>query len=101
MIGIDRQNMKLLFIDNTKSPHQNHLVNLNDLSACRLIKKRNKRNGYIGNISLQLVFRQKNKPEIIFPVYNESSDNLSKLMRLSKKASYWEKTINLFREVEA
>lgn len=98
MIGIDRENLKLLFIDNTKPHPENHLVALNDLASCRLVKKRNKRNGYIGSIALHFTFKQKNKPAIILPVYNELKDDLYKMMRLSKKATYWEKTINLFRE---
>jgi hypothetical protein len=98
IIGIDRENLKLLFIDNTKPQAKNHLVALNDLASCRLVKNRNKQNGYISSIALHFTFKQKNKPAIILPVYNELKDDLYKMMRLSKKATYWEKTINLFRE---
>ena len=99
MIGLDRLNMKLVFIDNTEMPQKIHLVNLNDLADCRLIKQTHKGNEHISKISLQCIFKQKNRPELILPVYNELNDNLYEMMRLSKKASYWEKTINLFREV--
>ena len=99
MIGLDRLNMKLVFIDNTEMPQKIHLVNLYDLADCRLIKQTHKGNEHISKISLQCIFKQKNRPELILPVYNELNDNLYEMMRLSKKASYWEKTINLFREV--
>lgn len=98
IIGIDRENLQLIFIDNTKQQPENHLVALNDLASCRLVRKRNKGNGYIASIALHFTFKQKNKPAIILPVYNELKDDLYKMMRLSKKATYWEKTINLFRE---
>ena len=100
IIGIDRHNMKLAFIDNAQTPSQTQVIDLGDISSCKLVKNKNRKTGHITNIALQFHFRQKNKPEIIFPVYNEFSDDLYKLMRLSKKATYWEKTINLFRETK-
>lgn len=100
MIGIDRLNMKLVFIENTKSTHQSHLIDLTELSKCRLIKQKNEWKGYISNISLRCIFKKKNQPDVILPVYDEHSDRHYKMMRLSKKASYWQKTITLFKESE-
>jgi hypothetical protein len=47
---------------------------------------------------LKCIFKQKDKPALILPFYNEMKDDLFKLMRLSKKAAYWEKSINIFKE---
>ena len=99
MIGLDRLNMKLIFVENTSAPRRIHLVNLTDLAACQLIKQKDNSNEHIVKIFLRCIFKQKNKREIILPVYDELHDNIYKMMRLSKKAAYWKKTINIFREV--
>ncbi|MEO6814534.1 MAG: hypothetical protein ABI172_11430 [Ginsengibacter sp.] len=97
MIGIDRENMKLIFVDRSNIPQQIELINLNELSSCNLITQTNADKGYISNISVECAFKETNKPEILLPFYDEGKDNFNKMMRLSKKASYWEKAINLFR----
>ena len=99
MIGLDRLNMKLVFMENTSVPQKIHLVNLTDLSDCHLVKEKDRSNEHIGKIFLRCIAREKNQPEIILPVYDEFNDNIYKMMRLSKKAAYWKKTINIFREV--
>ena len=99
MIGIDRLNLKLIFLDNSKIPQEFHLIDLYDLSACRLIKQKNDSNGHISNIFLQCIFKKEvAAPDIILPFYNEITDDLFKMIRLAKKASYWKKSINIFRE---
>lgn len=98
MIGIDRLHLKLVFLESNKGDNQFHLIDLEEISACRLISQKNPSNGHIRNISLQCTFKQKDKPALILPFYNEMKDDLFKLMRLSKKASYWEKSINIFKE---
>jgi hypothetical protein len=99
IIGLDRLNGKLIFIDNSKEPQQKHLISLQDLAACNLKKERNTKNGNISEIYLHCVFKENKQPDVKLPVYNSATDDLYKMMRLSKKASYWEKTINIFREV--
>jgi hypothetical protein len=99
IIGLDRLNSKLIFIDNSKEPQQRHLINLQDLAACSLKKERNIKNGNISEIYLHCLFKENKHPDVKLPVYNSATDDLYKMMRLSKKASYWEKTINIFREV--
>lgn len=97
MIGIDRLNLKLVFFDNSKSFQVFHLISLEDLSACHLIKQKNPTSGHISKIFLQCVFKN-NSDEIVLPFYDEMTDQLFKMMRLSKKATYWQKCINIFRE---
>lgn len=98
MIGIDRLHLKLVFLESGKDASQFHLVDLEEISACQLISQKNTSNGHIRSISLQCTFKQKNKPVLVLPFYNEMKDDLFKMMRLSKKAAYWEKSINIFKE---
>ena len=98
MVGLDRENLKLVFLDRSSHPRQIQLIHLPKLLSCHLLKKKDPSTGHISNISLQCIFKEKNKEDILLPFYNEANDTLHKMMRLSKKASYWEKSINLFRE---
>ena len=98
MIGIDRLNLKLVFLDKSTGVSQFHLVDLEEILNCRLVSEKNTSNGHIRSIYLQCTFKQQDKPALILPFYNEMKDDLFKLMRLSKKAAYWEKSINIFRE---
>jgi len=98
MIGIDRLNLKLVFLDRSTGAGQFHLIDLEEILNCRLISEKNTLNGHIRSIYLQCTFKQQDKPALILPFYDEMRDDLFKLMRLSKKAAYWEKSINIFRE---
>jgi hypothetical protein len=97
MIVIDRLNLKLVYLDNSKGFQVFHLINLEDLSACHLIKQKNPSSGHISKIFLQCIFKN-NSAEIILPFYDEMTDQLFKMLRLSKKAIYWQKCTNIFRE---
>ncbi len=98
MIGIDRMNFKLVFLDRSTDPQQFHLIDLQDLLDCRLIKQKNNLNGHISHIFLQCIFNDKDESDIRLPFYNELNDDLFQMLRLSKKASYWVKSINIFKE---
>ena len=98
MIGIDRLNLKLIFLDNNNKPGEFHLIELNDLSDCHLIKQKNSSTEHISKILLKCIFTQKNKAPIELLFYDEMKDDIFKMMRLSKKALYWVKSINIFRE---
>ena len=98
MIGIDRLNLKLVFLDRSAGVSQCHLIDLEEILNCRLVSEKNVSNGHIRSICLRCTFKQQDKPALILPFYNEMKDDLFKLMRLSKKAAYWEKSINIFKE---
>ena len=98
MIGIDRLNLKLIFLDNNNTPGEFHLIELNEVSACHLIKHKNSSTGHISRILLKCIFIQKNRESIELPFYDEMKDDIFKMMRLSKKALYWAKSINIFKE---
>jgi hypothetical protein len=98
MIGIDRLNLKLVFLNNSSMPNRFHVIDLRDLSACRLIKQKNLSTGHISAIYLKCIFKKKENPEIEIPFYDALHDDIFKMMRLSKKASYWQKSITIFTE---
>ncbi len=96
IIGIDRLNFVVVFLDNKTKKFL--LIRLKDLADCRLIKERNPTSGHVNRIYLQCIFRHKEKQEEILPFYNEMNDDVYMMMRLSKRAAYWAKRINIFRE---
>ena len=96
IIGIDRLNFVVVFLNNKTKKFL--LIRLKDLAECRLIKERNKISGHINRIYLQCIFRQKEKEEVMLPFYNEMNDDVYMMLRLSKRAAYWAKRINIFRE---
>lgn len=98
MIGIDRLNLKVIFLDKSAAKKQFHLIDLKALSACLLIKQKNSSTGHISKILLRCIFLQKNKAPVELLFYDEMKDDIFKMMRLSKKALYWVKSINIFRE---
>lgn len=98
VIGIDRQQQKLVFMEGTNHPLHTELVDLREIASCKVSKLRNKNTGYITRIFLKIIFKDKEKDYLLLPFYNESTDKLFRMMRLSKKALYWQKSIELFRE---
>jgi hypothetical protein len=97
MIGIDRLNFKLVFLINSASKKQFHLVDMRDLLNCSLKKDRDKVTKHISKIYLQCQF-EKGVPDINFVFFDESKDDPFKMMRSFKKASYWKKCIDIFTE---
>lgn len=98
IIGIDRNEFKLIFMDGNKVPSEKLLLDLKEISDCRILKTKTKSTGYIGKIFLKCSFKNNNKPDVLLPFYCEKTDKLFRMMRLSKKALYWQKAIELFRE---
>lgn len=96
MLGIDRLDYKVVFFDSKKRIF--HLIDLAEVSVCRLIKERNKISGHISKIYLQCVFKNKNVPPLNLPFYDAEYDSVYRMLRLSKKASYWESSINIYRK---
>ncbi|MEO8719928.1 MAG: hypothetical protein ABI297_08715 [Ginsengibacter sp.] len=98
MIGIDRLNLKLVFLDNRSIPALFHVTNLEDIATCRLIKQKNAINGHISKISLQYILKNKKEADINIVFYDALHDDIFKMMRLSKEASFWEKRIHIFQQ---
>ena len=96
IIGIDRLNYVVVFLNNKTKKF--FMVRLKDLADCHLVKERNKISGHISHIFLKCIFKEKNKADIDLPFYNELNDDVYMMMRLSKRAAYWAKRINIFRE---
>ncbi|MEO6905677.1 MAG: hypothetical protein ABI148_04905 [Ginsengibacter sp.] len=98
MIGIDRLNLRFVFLNNRTIPASFHVIKLKDISTCRLIKQKNLPTGHISHIFLKFTFKQKSLPDINISFYDALHDDIFKMMRLSKEASYWEKRVNIFRQ---
>lgn len=96
IIGIDRLNYTVVFLNNKSK--KIHLIRLKDICECRLVKERSEPGGHINRIFLKCNFKQKEKAEVIFPFYNEQSDDVFAMISYSKKAAIWAKRINIFRE---
>lgn len=101
IIGLDRENMKIIFLDrkNRMKPIMN--IDLDEVLSCKTITSRKTDTSHIKSISLEITYRNLQKERIILPFYQENNDKFYKMMRLAKKAYYWEKRINLFREMPA
>lgn len=96
IIGIDRLNYAVVFLNQKTKKFL--LIRLIEVADCRLIKERNKISGHISHIFLKCIFREKGRTEVHLPFYNELNDDVHMMIRLSKRADYWAKRINLFRE---
>lgn len=96
MIGLDRKHKVLVFFENSTIPPKVDLISLADILSCKIIKKRNPVKGHINGIYLKCTFIDETKQEVLLPFYEERKDKFIKMLRLSKKAYYWEKSINLF-----
>lgn len=101
IIGLDRENMKIIFLDRRNKIQPLMAIDLDEINACKIIKSRKSDKSHIKSISLEITFRNPGKERIVLPFYNENQDKFYKMMRLAKKAYFWEKRINLFKELPA
>jgi len=96
IIGLDRLNYVVVFLNQKTKKFL--LIRLKEVADCRLIKERNKTSAHISHIFLKCIFKQKGKDDVHLPFYNELTDDVYTMIRLSKRADYWAKRINIFRE---
>ena len=101
VIGLDRENMVLVFLDRKNKVKPVRTIDLNEIHSCKTIKSRKTDSGHIKSISLEITYRNPDKESVTLPFYHENNDKFYKMMRLAKKAYYWEKRINLFRKMPA
>lgn len=97
-IAIDKEHGKLIFVDKAKQPTQNMVIDLEEINSCKIVKTRNPKNGHISSISIQCDLKTTETP-VQLCIYKENRDPMYKMMRLTKKAFYWVKTINLYKEM--
>lgn len=101
IIGLDRENMKIIFLDRKNRTNPVMTIDLDEILSCETIKERKTDNSHIKSISLEIIYRNPGKDRIVLPFYHENNDKFYKMMRLAKKAYHWEKRINLFKEMPA
>jgi hypothetical protein len=99
IIGIDRLNYVIVFLNQKTKKFL--LIRLKEVANCRLIRERDKTSGHINHIFLKCIFKEKSKADVHLPFYNELNDDVFMMIRLSKRADYWAKRINIFREAAA
>lgn len=97
IIGIDKEQMKLVFLDRKNKINPLYLIDLHDVESCKLVKSRKTEKSHIKSISLELFLQ--NKERVVLGFYHEKQDKFYKMMRLAKKAYWWDKTINLYKEM--
>ncbi|MBS1738166.1 MAG: hypothetical protein JSS98_16400 [Bacteroidetes bacterium] len=96
MIGIDRRKLKILFLNCNNGAAEVNVIDIKNVGECTVQHEINTANGFIKNINLRCTMRNTDEMQLL-PFYHEKPDTLNKKMRLSKKASYWAKAINLYR----
>lgn len=69
IIGMDQKSKQLFFLKKTATDEIIHVVNLNEIQRC-YIGKTNRTNKSIDILSLNFIPRDKNKPEIVWEIYN-------------------------------
>ncbi|MEO6682101.1 MAG: hypothetical protein ABIN48_04685 [Ginsengibacter sp.] len=97
IIGLDREHLKLIFLDRKNKLNPVRIHDLEGILSCKTIKSRKTENSHIKNISLEIIYQNPDKEIIVLPFYQEGYDQFYKMMRLAKKAHFWEKTINLYK----
>lgn len=101
IIGLDRENMKLIFLNRKNKINPVRMIELEDILSCKTIESRKSENSHIKSISLEIIYRNPEKEKVVLPFYHENNDKFYKMMRLAKKAYHWEKRINLFRQTSS
>ena len=101
IIGLDRESMKIIFLEKKNRIKQVMVIDLEEVLSCKTIKERKTDNSHIKSISLEITYRNPEREGVILPFYHENNDKFYKMMRLAKKAYYWEKRINLFKKMPA
>lgn len=96
VIGIDRINYKLVFYDGTINLF--HLIDLSEISSCRMVREKNEESGHISRIYLQCISKDHDVPPVNLPFYDSREDNVYRMLRLAKKAAYWQSSINIYRK---
>lgn len=94
-IGIDRKNMKLVFVDFRNKPTDKFCIDLETLFFCRVVKTCDDPSDKIKKIFLEI--RNKNSEKVSkLTFYDRNSDNLYAKASLERRAEYWKNKINCY-----
>lgn len=98
IIGIDKINRKLLFIDNTRSEEQAIVLDIPALKLASIIKETNSAGRLTGAIKIVCQFKDPVSPPVQLNFFDEFYDDSSLLELAEKKALRWNQTINIYRQ---
>ncbi|MEO6069966.1 MAG: hypothetical protein ABIN57_01865 [Chitinophagaceae bacterium] len=94
LIGLDRMNKKMVFIDHTKTKRQEHCIALLEIASCYIHKVKGDPEKEISSIHLEL--KHKRNDEVTrFCFYDDSCDRITDLPSLARKAKFWKNRIDL------
>ena len=95
-IGIDRQSMKLVFVDFRNKTTDKFCIDLETLFFCRVVKTWDEFSDRVKKIFIEL--RRKNSNEVSkLTFYDRDFDNRYAKASLIRRAEYWKNKINCYR----
>jgi|SRR6185437_765274 hypothetical protein len=100
IIGLDKLNQKVLFLDKTKEATQIHLFDLRRLSFCEIVKTVARPERHIGTLAIQCSFKDPNHPSVYLTIFDIHFDNMADLSILEKRAECWKQNISTYKDHE-
>jgi hypothetical protein len=95
IIALDRDHKMLLFLYHSSTDHQEVVMPLLELVACKTVEKHNE-NGYIRNIYLQLVTQADDKERMLC-FFDEQYDKPISLLPALRRVKNWKQRIEANR----
>lgn len=95
IIALDRKHKMLLFLYHSSAGHQEVVMPLLELAACKTVEKHNE-HGYVSNIYLQLVAQADGKERMLC-FYDEQCDKPISLLPAMRRAKNWKQRIEANR----
>ena len=96
VIGFDRRNKKLLLIDHNQASRQEECVALEQLESCELVQVKDKTKRNTTRFFLELNYKR-DKGTLKFIFFDEAKDKVTEKPSLIKRAEYWKRKINLYK----
>ncbi len=95
-IGIDRKNMKLVFVDFQNKTTDKFCIDLKTLLFCRVVKTWDESSGKVRKIFIEI--RRKNSNDVSkLAFYDRAFDNTYAKASSIRRAEYWKNKINFYR----
>jgi hypothetical protein len=98
MIGIDKVDSKVLFIDKSRGVKELHLFHLRRVSSCEIIRTKAPADNYAVKIGLQCIFKDPDHPAILLGLFDIRCDDASGFADAETKARYWKQEINIYKD---
>jgi hypothetical protein len=96
LVGLDRKNKKLLFIDHAGPNKHHQCIQLLEIASCRVLQVEDQFQKGISKIYLELKHKRNNGISR-FCFYDDSRDLLTDLSTLAGKATFWKNKIDVHK----